>query len=95
MIRIRACLFVAAAAVPAAGYSVGNEERKYRPFFGQTAQALAPGYSLPPESEFGPLWALVESLGWQPRDGSGQTKAQMWMSGDFSIRQVEGQGSTH
>jgi hypothetical protein len=70
--------------VLAAGCSVGNQERKYRAFFGQTAQALAPGYSLPPESEYGPLWALVESPGWRTRDGSGQAKAEMWTSGDFN-----------
>jgi hypothetical protein len=84
MIRIRACLIVAATAALAAGCSVGNQERKYRVFFGQTAQALAPGYSLPPESAYGPLWALVESAGWRTRDGSGRTKAEMWTSGDFN-----------
>ena len=84
MIRISAYLIVAVAAALAAGCSVGNQERKYRLFFGQTAQALAPGYSLPPESEYGPLWALVESSGWRTRDGSGQTKAELWTSGDFN-----------
>lgn len=84
MVQIRACLIVVTAASLAAGCSVGNQERKYRAFFGQTAQALAPGYSLPPESEYGPLWALVESPGWRTRDGSGRTKAEMWTSGDFN-----------
>jgi len=84
MFRHRAFLIVAAATVLATGCSVGNQERKYRLFFGQTAQALAPGYSLPPESRYGPLWALVESSGWHTRDGSGRTKAEMWTSGDFN-----------
>lgn len=84
MIRHRLLVVIAAAAALAAGCSVGNQERKYRLFFGQTAQALAPGYSLPPESEYGPLRALVESPGWTTRDGSGRTKAAMWTSGDFN-----------
>jgi len=84
MIRMRAWLIFAVAAACTAGCSVGNQERKYRQFFGQTAQALAPGYSLPPESDYGPLWAIVESPGWRTRDGSGQTKAEMWTSGDFN-----------
>jgi hypothetical protein len=84
MKRNHPSLLVAALALLAVSCSVGNQERKYRMFFGQTAQALAPGYSLPPESAYGPLWALVESSGWESRDGSGQTKAEMWTSGDFN-----------
>jgi hypothetical protein len=84
MIRHRAPLILVTTVALAAGCSVGNQERKYRQFFGQTAQALVPGYSLPPESAYGPLWALVESPGWRTRDGSGQTKAEMWTSGDFN-----------
>jgi hypothetical protein len=80
----RAAAVILMAGLLAAGCSVGNQERKYRVFFGQTAQALAPGYSLPPESAYGPLWALVESFGWNSKDGSGETKAEMWTSGDFN-----------
>lgn len=67
-----------------AACSAASQESKYRSFFRETGADLAGGYRLPPESEYGPLWAFVESSGWQTRDGSGGTKAEFWTSGDFN-----------
>lgn len=74
---ILACAMLAAC-------SAAAQESKYRSFFRETGADLARGYRLPPESEYGPLWAFVESTGWQTRDGSGGTKAEFWTSGDFN-----------
>jgi hypothetical protein len=79
-----ASLTVIALALLAGGCTIGDQERKYRIFFRQTAQTLVPGYRLPDESAYGPLWAAVESRNWQTRDGSGQTKAEFWTSGEFN-----------
>jgi hypothetical protein len=84
MKRNHACLVIATLAALAAGCTIGNQERRYRTFFNETAAPLVSDYRLPPESEYGPLWALVEGQGWQTRDGSGETKAEMWTSGDFN-----------
>jgi len=66
------------------GCTARQQERKYRIFFAETAQALVPGYRLPGESRYGPLWAAVEGRVWQTRDGSGLTKAEFWTSGEFN-----------
>jgi len=68
----------------AAGCTIGQQERKYRVFFNETAQAQVTGFRLPDESEYGPAWAFVEGQGWQTRDGSGETKAEFWTSGEFN-----------
>lgn len=70
--------------VLAAGCTIAEQERTYRNFFNETAQAYVPGFRLPDESEYGPAWALVEGQGWQTQDGSGQTKAEFWTSGEFN-----------
>jgi hypothetical protein len=72
------------AVVLAAGCTIRQQESRYRAFFIETAQAQLPGFRLPDESEYGPAWALVEGQGWQTRDGSGQTKAEFWTSGEFN-----------
>lgn len=64
--------------------TIGEQERKYRTFFRETAQALVPGFRLPDESQYGPAWAVVEGRGWRTRDGSGLTKAEFWTSGEFN-----------
>ena len=85
MKRHHACLVtVITLAALAAGCTIAEQERKYRLFFTQTGRALVPGFRLPNESEYGPLWAFVEGQGWQTRDGSGETKAEFWTSGDFN-----------
>ena len=67
-----------------AGCTIAEQERKYRIFFARTAQALVPGFRLPDESQYGPAWALVEGHAWRTRDGSGETKAEFWTSGEFN-----------
>jgi len=84
MKRHRACLPIVALSLLVAGCTAPQQERKYRIFFAETGQALVPGYRLPGESEYGPLWALVEGGGWQTQDGSGRTKAEFWTSGEFN-----------
>lgn len=77
------CIAVALA-VLAVGCTIAEQERRYRVFFAQTAQQLVPGFRLPDASRYGPAWAVVEGRHWQTRDGSGQTKAEFWTSGDFN-----------
>jgi hypothetical protein len=84
MKRHHLCLIVVTLAALVTGCTIGQQERKYRLFFSETAQALVPGYRLPDESEYGPLWAIVEGQGWETHDGSGETKAEFWTSGDFN-----------
>ena len=84
MKRHPTCLPIIVLCVLAAGCSARQQEEKYRQFFAETARALVPGYRLPDESEYGPLWGLVESHGWRTRDGSGRTKAEFWTSGEFN-----------
>jgi hypothetical protein len=79
-----ASLTLIALALLTSSCTIGEQERKYRIFFNQTGQALVPGYRLPDESAYGPLWAAVESRNWQTRDGSGLTKAEFWTSGEFN-----------
>ena len=78
------CLILIVMATCLTGCSSGAQERRYRLFFTRTAADLVPGYWLPPESEYGPLWAAVEGVNWQTRDGSGRTKAEFWTSGEFN-----------
>jgi hypothetical protein len=73
-----------ALAALAVSCTIAEQEKKYRVFFNQTAQALVPGFRLPDESAYGPAWAVVEGRGWQTRDGSGHTKAEFWTSGEFN-----------
>lgn len=68
----------------AAGCSIAEQERRYRLFFNETATALVPGFRLPDESQYGPAWAFVEGQGWQTLDGTGETKAEFWTSGEFN-----------
>lgn len=79
-----ACLPIIVLSVLTVGCTARQQEEKYREFFAETAHALVPGYRLPDESEYGPLWGLVESHNWQTRDGSGRTKAEFWTSGEFN-----------
>jgi len=79
-----ACVYLLGLAALAAGCSSRDQERTYRSFFRETAAGLVPGYGLPPESEYGPLWGAVEGMHWESRDGSGRTKAEFWTSGDFN-----------
>ena len=81
---IHTSLIAAALAAPATGCTIVDQERKYRIFFSETAQALVPGHRLPDESQYGPAWAFVEGHGWETRDGSGETKAEFWTSGEFN-----------
>jgi hypothetical protein len=81
---LRKFLLIATAFAAIAACSVGDQERKYRVFFYETAQALVPGYRLPDAAMYGPAWAAVESRNWRTRDGSGQTKAEFWTSGEFN-----------
>jgi hypothetical protein len=68
----------------AVGCTIRDQERKYRSFFYQSAEELVPGFHLPDEAQYGPLWAFVEGPGWETRDGSGETKAEFWTSGEFN-----------
>ena len=77
-------LVVVGLAALVAGCSIRDQERRYRGFFYDTAQSLVPGYRLPDESEYGPAWAFVEGQVWETRDGSGETKAEFWTSGEFN-----------
>jgi hypothetical protein len=79
-----ACLLIIVLSAVTVGCSARQQEAKYREFFAETARALVSGYRLPDESEYGPLWGLVESHNWKTRDGSGRTKAEFWTSGDFN-----------
>jgi hypothetical protein len=73
-----------ALAALAVSCTIAEQERRYRVFFNATAQPLVPGFRLADESRYGPAWAFVEGQGWQTRDGSGQTKAEFWTSGEFN-----------
>ena len=81
---IQTSLIATALAALATGCTIGDQERRYRIFFSETAQALVPGYRLPDESQYGPAWAIVEGQYWETRDGSGETKAEFWTSGEFN-----------
>ena len=80
--RISLLTLVLAALV--AGCGIREQEREYRNFFNQTAKELVPGLRLPDESQYGPAWAFIEGQGWETRDGSGETKAEFWTSGEFN-----------
>lgn len=84
MKKTHACLLIVAFTILVGGCTIPQQERKYRIFFAETGQALVPGYRLPDGSQYGPLWAAVESRSWQTRDGSGLTKAEFWTSGEFN-----------
>ena len=105
-LRVLVGTAVVACAFLVTGCSSAVQERRYRTFFHETAAPLVPGYRLPPESEYGPLWGLVEGRVWQTRDGSGRTKAEFWTSGDFNgdgrgdyayilIRSADGERALH
>jgi hypothetical protein len=80
----RICLTVALLGALAASCTSVEQERRYRTFFNETAQALVPDFRLPDESQYGPAWAVVEGQGWRTLDGTGETKAEFWTSGEFN-----------
>lgn len=80
----RACLIVTLLGALAISCTSVEQERRYRTFFSETAQALAPEFRLPDESRYGPAWAVVEGQGWRTLDGTGKTKAEFWTSGEFN-----------
>ena len=80
----RTCLSMALLVALAVGCTSVQQERRYRTFFNETAQALAPEFRLPDESQYGPAWAVVEGQGWRTLDGTGETKAEFWTSGEFN-----------
>ena len=86
MKALRNCLSLVLIAAPILGCNstVRDQEVRYRAFYRDTAQALTPGFELPDGALYGPFWAQVEGRHWETRDGSGQTKAEFWTSGEFN-----------
>ena len=77
-------LFLVASQLLACSSSVREQEQRYRTFYRETAQALTPDFELPDAALIGPFWAQVEGRNWETRDGTGQTKAEFWTSGEFN-----------
>ena len=83
-LRIHICLSILATLSVGCSSSIREQEQRYRAFYRDTAQALTPGFELPDGALYGPLWAQVEGRHWETRDGSGQTKAEFWTSGEVN-----------